>query len=149
MSSRILSVATAVPKHRLEPAAAIAELRRFWPQLDRLDEAEAGLGTRYTCEPVDQLLLPRGLTELRRSYLEHARHLAGAAARAALARAGIRGCDVDMVVAVSCTGYLVPSLDVHLAGELGLPPPALRLPLPAPSGSPGPAALPHALLHLP
>src|SRR5437773_8642088 len=122
MGSSILAVATAVPEHRLDATTAIAQLRGFWPQLERLGATEGGIGTRYTCEPVARLLSARGLTELRSSYLAHAKRLAGHAARRALAEAGLSGSDVDMVVAVSCTGYLVPSLDVHLAGELGLRP---------------------------
>ncbi|HEV8596564.1 MAG TPA: hypothetical protein VGR23_02495, partial [Candidatus Dormibacteraeota bacterium] len=61
MTSAILSVATAVPEHRLDPAEALGHLRQFWPQLDKLEEADATLGARYTCEPVEQLLRRRTL----------------------------------------------------------------------------------------
>jgi alkylresorcinol/alkylpyrone synthase len=148
MSAEILSIATAVPEHRLDAAVALEELRRFWPRLERLAEAEAALGTRYVCEPVDRLLRPRGLDELRASYLNHALDLATAAGRKALAGAGISGRDVDLVITVSCTGYLVPSLDVHLAPVLGLRPDVTRLPITELGCSGGAAALSFGARHL-
>ena len=129
MRSGILAVATALPEHVLERNETIRELKRFWPRLDRLAEAEAAVATRYTCEPIDRVLRPRGLTELREAYLKHARQLARDAACGALIRAGVNGRDVDVVISVSCTGYLVPSLDVHLAAELGLRPDVIRIPI--------------------
>jgi predicted naringenin-chalcone synthase len=148
MASRIMAVATALPRHRLDAADALAQLRRFWPQLGRLPEAEAGLGTRYTCEPIEQLLQPRGLAALRDSYLEHARELTLAAARKALDRARVPAAEVDLVVSVSCTGYLVPALDVYLAADLGLRPDVLRLPITELGCSGGAAAIGVAHRHL-
>ena len=148
MSAAVLSIATALPKHRLDAGEALARLRRFYPQLDRLEEAGAALGTRYTSEPVDELLAPRDLTALSRSYLAHAKSLALESARRALAGAGFSGRDVDLVITVSCTGYLVPSLDVHMAGELGLRPDVLRLPITELGCSAGAAALAAAQRHL-
>ena len=148
MAARILSVATALPSHRLEPGTAIQELRRFWPQLARLDGVESELGTRYVCEPIEELLKPRGLRDLSTAYLEHARRLAAEAAQGALARSGLRGNDIDLVITVSCTGYLVPSLDVHLAPQLGFRPDVLRLPITELGCSGGAAAIGFAHRHL-
>ncbi|HVB77951.1 MAG TPA: type III polyketide synthase [Candidatus Nitrosotalea sp.] len=141
-------MATELPSNRIEPTEALAELRQFWPELDRLDQASAGLGTRYTCEPLPRLLRTRGLTRLRADYLEHARELARAAAVRALARADLKGSDVDLIVTVSCTGYLVPSLDVHLAPLLGLRPDVIRVPLTELGCSGGAAGLALASRHL-
>src|SRR5919109_3741994 len=146
--SPILSVATAVPEHRLEAADALAQLRRFWPQLDRLEDGDAGLGTRYTCEPVDRLLKPRPLGETQTAYLEHARGLASSCARKAIRSAGMEAGDIDLVISVSCTGYAVPSLDVYLAGELGMRSDVLRLPITELGCSGGSAALALAHRHL-
>jgi alkylresorcinol/alkylpyrone synthase len=148
MRVEILSIATAVPEHRLDAAAALEELRRFWPRLERLTETEASLGARYLCEPVDRLLRPRGLDELRTSYQEHALRLAAQAGGRALAGAGLSGRDVDLVITVSCTGYLVPSLDVHLAPVFGLRPDVVRLPITLLGCSGGAAALGFGARHL-
>lgn len=148
MAASILSVATAVPGYRLEAAAALAELTRTWPQLGRLAGTEAGLGTRYTCEPLDRVVRHRGLTELRNSYLQHATRLASTAARTAMTAGGVEGPDIDMIITVSCTGYLVPSLDVHLAAELELRSDVLRLPITELGCSGGAAAIALAHRHL-
>jgi predicted naringenin-chalcone synthase len=148
VSSQILSVATAVPQHRLEAADALWHLRGFFPQLEKLDEAAATLGTRYTCEPVEQLLRRRSLDDLRESYLRHARTLALEAARGALAKAGVAGSDIDMVITVSCTGYLVPSLDVYMSEELGFRPDVVRLPITELGCSAGAAAIAAAHRHV-
>jgi predicted naringenin-chalcone synthase len=148
MGAAILAVATAVPEHRIEGVDALRELRAFWPQLDRIEESDLALGTRFTCEPLADVLRPRGLTELRRSYLRHASGLAERAATQALARACVRGDEVDLVISVSCTGYIVPSLDVHLAETLGLRPDVLRVPITELGCSGGAAAIAMAKRHL-
>jgi len=54
--------------------------------------------------------------------LRYATGLAHSAARKALGKAGLAGRDVDLVITVSCTGYIVPSLEWHLASLLGFRP---------------------------
>ena len=148
MGATFRGIATSVPEHRLEAAQALAHLRGFWPQLDRLAGSEAAVGTRYTCEPVEQLLRQRDLSQLRESYLRHATELAHSAAGKALAKAGLHGRDVDLVITVSCTGYIVPSLDVHLASLLGFRPDVIRLPITELGCSGGAAAIAAARRHL-
>lgn len=146
--SRFLSVATALPEHRLEASDAIHKLRRFWPELERLTETDAAVGTRYLVQPVEMLLRPRGLGERQSAYLEHATQLAAVASDRALRCAGMHAADVDLVITVSCTGYVVPSLDVHLAPLLGLRPDVLRLPVTELGCSGGAAAIAFAHRHL-
>ena len=148
MGSGFLSIATAVPEHRLEAGDALERLRGFFPELQKLHGDAAALGTRYTCEPVDDLLRPRSLTELGDAYLRHAKRLALGAACRALASAGLHGRDIDLVITVSCTGYLVPSLDVHMAEELGLRSDVLRLPITELGCSAGAAAIAAANRHI-
>jgi len=148
VGSAILSIATAVPRHRLEAREALEHLRRYWPQLGKLVEAEAAIGTRYLCEPVADLLRPRRLDALRESYLIHARKLAVDAARGALARAGIDASEIDVVITTSCTGYLVPSLDVYMSEDLRFRPDITRLPITELGCSAGAAAIAAAHRHL-
>src|SRR4051812_23879795 len=65
VGTAILSVATSVPERRLEAGEALGHLRHFWPRLAKLAEAEAAIGVRYVCEPVEDLLQPRSLDVLR------------------------------------------------------------------------------------
>lgn len=148
MGACLLAVATALPEHRLDARDALQLLRRYWPELARLEEADASLGTRYTCEPIERVLEASTLADLGVRYRTHAKRLALQAARAALTRAGVSGRDIDLVITVSCTGYLVPSLDVHLAKDLGFRPDVLRLPVTELGCSGGAAAIAMAHRHL-
>lgn len=148
MTTAFLSVATAVPEHRLTASAALSCLRTFWPQLSRFDETDAAVGVRYTCEPIDELLRPRGLTEHAALYRRHARRLGGTAASRALAAAGIAPRQIDAVITVSCTGYVVPALDVDLVDDLGLRADVVRLPITELGCSAGAAAIGAAHRHL-
>lgn len=148
MASHFLGIATALPEHRLEAGEALERLRRYWPELDRLEEAEASIGTRYLCEPIERVLEPKTLDQLRERYREHARRLALTAAQRALDHARLRGGEVDVVITVSCTGYLVPSLDVYLAEDLGFRPDTVRIPITELGCSGGAAAIALAHRHL-
>ena len=148
MGASIVSVATALPEHKLEACEALARLRKFFPRLDKFELDGAALGSRYLCEPIDQLLERRGMTATSDAYRRHAACLALRSASLALERAGMSGADVDMVITVSCTGYLVPSLDVHISEELGLRPDVIRLPITELGCSAGAAGISAARRHL-
>jgi len=51
------------------------------------------------------------------------------AAEACLAKAGMVPADVDMIITVSCTGFMIPSLDAHLINLMGFRSDVRRLPL--------------------
>jgi predicted naringenin-chalcone synthase len=147
LRSQLLSLATAVPSHSLAPEALLSHLGRFWPQVSRLG-LEDQIGTRHLVEDPTLLIEPRGLSESMRLYSEHAVDLAQEASAEALARAGLSAAEVDLIVSVSCTGYMVPSLDAHLANRMGMRSDVLRLPITELGCSAGAAGLAFAHRHL-
>jgi alkylresorcinol/alkylpyrone synthase len=140
-----LGFGTALPEHTIDAEASLAALSAYWP---RLRGAAPEPLTRHLVAPVEWLLQPRTLGETMRAYAEHAPRLARLAACRALAAAGAEPAEIDLVVSVSCTGYLVPSLDVQLAAEIGLRPDVTRLPLTELGCSGGAAAVAVAHRHL-
>ncbi|HEY6537718.1 MAG TPA: type III polyketide synthase, partial [Candidatus Dormibacteraeota bacterium] len=104
--------------------------------------------TRYTAQPVGRVFAPQGLGERMRVYREEAPRLGQMAAREALAEADVRADQIDVLLTVSCTGYMVPALDVGLAAGLGLRSDVIRLPLTELGCSGGGAALAAAHRHL-
>jgi alkylresorcinol/alkylpyrone synthase len=140
-----LGFGTALPEHTIDGEASLAALSAYWP---RLRGATPEPLTRHLVAPVEWLLRPRTLGETMRAYAEHAPRLARLASCHALAAAGVRPDQIDLVVSVSCTGYLVPSLDVQLATEIGLRPDVTRLPLTELGCSGGAAAVAAAHRHL-
>jgi 1,3,6,8-tetrahydroxynaphthalene synthase len=144
--SAFLGFGTALPEHVLEPEASLSALQQLWPRLRTIAAAEAV--TRYMVEPLAEAVRSRTLGEAMRTYAEHAPRLAQLASERALADAQVAPEEIDMVISVSCTGYLVPSLDVRLAAEMGMRSDIIRLPLTELGCSGGGAALAAAHRHL-
>ncbi len=143
--SVFLGFGTALPEHTLDAESAIAALATYWP---RLRGATSEPVTRHLVAPVEWLLRPRSLSATMQAYAEHATRLAHTAVCEALRAAGVGAAQVDLVISVSCTGYLVPSLDARLAAGVGLRPDVLRLPLTELGCSGGAAAVAAAHRHL-
>lgn len=131
----LLSVATAVPKYRLDQAevAALAPqlFDRLCSEIDRLMPVfeNAGILNRYACMPIDWYMEPRGWRERNQLYLDNAIELLCEAAESALSEAKLRPRDISAVVVASTTGIATPSLDAMLLNRLQLSPDILRLPI--------------------
>jgi alkylresorcinol/alkylpyrone synthase len=131
----VASTATALPPHVLSREIVKEYFGRvFGVSGRRLDAIlsvvdNSRIDRRYTIFPVDYLIEPRPLAQINSEYRDHAIALTGRAARQGLERSGIAAADVDMIVTVSCTGVMIPSVDAYLAPELGLRPNVRRLPI--------------------
>jgi alkylresorcinol/alkylpyrone synthase len=131
----ILSVATAVPRFRLDQAdvvnAAIQVFDRERSDIERLTPVfdNAGIATRHSCVPLEWHFQSHGWRERNQVYLANAVELLERAAREALEQAGRKAKDIAAVVVVSTTGIATPSLDALLLNRMDLPPTILRLPI--------------------
>ena len=101
--------------------------RRLQAMFEVLDNSR--IDRRYSLFPVDYLVEPRSLTQKNSEYREHAIVLARQVAAQALARANRDASEVDMIISVSCTGFMIPSVDAYLIGEMGFRPDVRRLPI--------------------
>ena len=140
--TRILGSGVAYPRHQLSAAASQAALAQLWPALRAVSLEPV---SRRLVLPIAEVLRPRDLGEDMRLYHREATSLGRRAARRALRAAGVSAGEVDSLIAVSGTGYLVPGLDVLLAKELGLSPMVARVTMGEQGCSGGGAAL--ALAH--
>ena len=131
----IASTAIAVPPHVLSrdlvkqyfgPTFSLSG-RRLDAVLEVVENAK--IDRRYFILPIDELIEPRSLSETSRLYREHALKLGRCVAQRALDRAGLAPADVDMIVTVSCTGVMIPSLDAYLANQMGFRADVRRLPI--------------------
>jgi alkylresorcinol/alkylpyrone synthase len=131
----VLGLATAVPPFvvdQQEVARRAGEV--FGPTFERFPGlievfAHTGIERRYSVRPVDWFETPQGWPERNTAYLDGACALFAKAATAALARAGMRASDIDVIVTVSSTGIATPSLEARLAKQLGFRPDAARIPV--------------------
>jgi alkylresorcinol/alkylpyrone synthase len=131
----LLSLATAVPPHRIGQSA-VAQIARgiYGRALARYPKLadvylNSGIEQRYSVRPMDWFLEPRDWPERTLAYIEGAGALFVDAARRALDRAGIAACDVDVIVTISSTGIATPSLEARVGAEMGFKPSVLRVPV--------------------
>jgi alkylresorcinol/alkylpyrone synthase len=78
---------------------------------------------------MDYTIEPRPLAQINAEYREKSVELGLQVAERALAQAGMAPTDVDLLITVSCTGVMIPSLDAHLATILGFRSDVRRLPI--------------------
>ena len=127
--AHVAGLATALP-----PISAT--LDEVWDALGRTRgrrlpklQGEEGSRTRYFAQPVASLMERRTQSQQTDAYLDHARVLARQVASNALERSGIAPSEIGLVIGVSCTGVVLPSLDAELIPLLGLRPAVARLPI--------------------
>jgi alkylresorcinol/alkylpyrone synthase len=144
----IVSAATAVPAHRASQEEVKDVLRAHWPLDARRMAAalalfdHAAVEQRFGVEPFAALVgRPRSLTEISARYRQEAIALGREVTTRCLRDGGCRADEIDLLITVSCTGFLIPSLDAYLAGELGFRPDVRRLPITELGCSGGAAAL--------
>ena len=132
---RLLSVATAVPPHRVSQETARAFARLMFSEAYRDVERllpvfdNANIDTRHFCMPPEWFGEDHTFPEKNALYVKHALDLSEKAARRALNRAGAEPEDVGAIFFVSTTGISTPSLDSKLMFSLGLPEHVRRVPI--------------------
>jgi 1,3,6,8-tetrahydroxynaphthalene synthase len=111
--------------------AAVADRCTGLPHLGRGLEVmrNTAVATRRMVRSLDDTLGADGFAARNQLYASHAVRLGAEAGRRALASAGLDPIDVDALVVVSCTGYMLPGPDAYIAGELGLRSTVRRLPI--------------------
>ncbi|HEY0452165.1 type III polyketide synthase [Actinophytocola sp.] len=78
-----------------------------------------GVLTRHVVQPLEETLRHPGFEERNRVYEVESKKLCPEVVEQALANAGITAQDVDAVIYVSCTGFLMPSLTAWLINTMG------------------------------
>jgi len=145
----ILGTATAVPpffwsqeelKEHLLARSVLGEgsLRLAAAAFDR-----AAVATRYAALPLAELgISSPTISSL--NYRRHATALGEEVAAGAMEDAAVSASQIDMIISVSCTGLMIPSMDAHLANVLGFRADVRRLPLTELGCAGGAAALARA-----
>jgi predicted naringenin-chalcone synthase len=123
----------ALPQHRTsldEVCALVREVHAAVPGVERFVAVMRAtqVEQRYFIRPAAEVLATSDLEHDLRVTVACLGELAEQAARAALDAAGLTAADVDCLITTSVTGYVMPGLDVTLAGALGLRPQVRRIP---------------------
>lgn len=99
---------------------------------------------RHLAFPMEYVIEPRPLSQVNREYQEKAIELGRAASRGALESAGVAAEEIDLLITVSCTGIMIPSIDAFLINDLGMRRDTRRLPVTELGCAAGAAALSQA-----
>jgi alkylresorcinol/alkylpyrone synthase len=89
----------------------------------------AGVKTRASVVPIEEVFHPADFETQNRRYRDIACRAGADVARRALEASGLAPGGIDMVVSVSCTGFMIPAVDAHVANALCLGPRLARLPI--------------------
>ena len=89
----------------------------------------AGVTTRASVVPIEEVFHPRDFETQNRKYREIACRAGADVAGRALAAAGLDASEIGLLVSVSCTGFMIPAVDAYVAEALGLGPRLARLPI--------------------
>ena len=116
--SQLRSIATALPDHKIsqEDVLEVLAKARGSALPARLKQilGNSGIDHRYIAREPDYYLEQRSWPERAQIYDEVGRALAEGSATAALAKSGLRPADIDVIVMISTTGTMTPSIPSRL-----------------------------------
>lgn len=131
----IQGIATALPAYSVTAEEAQTRLEPYFvsqgesAQVVRQIFESAGIARRWLARPASFYVQHRDLTTRNAVYGEVAREIGVEAARRVLEQTGVAAADIDVIIDTSCTGVMIPALDVHVANALGCRPNVRRIPL--------------------
>jgi alkylresorcinol/alkylpyrone synthase len=134
-ASTIVRTAIAVPPHVLDQDSVKRVLSDVLPVPEARKVAvqvlfdQALVRTRHSIVPLERLPERRSLGQSMAMYREHAVRLGREVSERCLREADVPARAIDLVITVSCTGIMIPSLDAYLANDLGFRPDVKRLPI--------------------
>lgn len=126
--------AIAVPEHVItveETLDLARSLHRGHKQLGlvlRLIE-NTGVRTRHLVQPIAQTLRHPGFEERNLLYTAEAKARVPEVVRRALDHAQLEAAEIDLLIYVSCTGFMMPSMTAWMINTLGFRPDTRQLPI--------------------
>jgi alkylresorcinol/alkylpyrone synthase len=133
--AHIHAIATAVPPHVVDEQVFTAHLSRWLHGSESLITDAVDLlramqvDKRHYAFTPEELLANHGMEWMNREYGKRIVPLAEDAAQRALAASGLTAKDIDLVISTSCTGFMIPPMDAHLANRMGMKADLKRLPI--------------------
>ncbi|QHY99841.1 Alpha-pyrone synthesis polyketide synthase-like Pks11 [Streptomyces sp. S4.7] len=126
--------AIAVPEHVITMEQTVELARRLHPDHPQLDLAvrlisNTGVRTRRLVRPIEETLRHPGFTTRNSVYEEEAKARVPEVVERALAHAELTPRDIDMIVYVSCTGFMMPSMTAWLINTMGFGSNTRQLPI--------------------
>lgn len=89
----------------------------------------AEVDKRYGIMDIDEVFRETSFEEKNDFFIEKCIDLSEGALMQALENGGMKPDDIDIIITVSCTGFMIPSVDAHLVNRLRMKKDILRLPV--------------------
>lgn len=136
MEPKILATATAQPDHTYSTDEIMPWLERWlnskrptlFPRMEKIVQS-VSIDRRSSVLPLDEIFEDRSFEQKNDSYIEGAIELASRAFQRALTEAELEASEIDFIISTSCTGFMIPSLDAHLANRFAMKRSIQRLPV--------------------
>ena len=133
--ARIVSIASCAPPHTLDAATTEQLLRQQlsrWKQppdfyLKILQNTQ--IQTRHTVFSPEEVINDHSFRERNELYIRTCIELGERCIQTALANARLAPQDISSFITVSCTGFMIPSVDAYLINRLQMSPSVRRTPI--------------------
>ncbi len=134
--ARIITVAKELPDYsrktsEILPAVSLwlsGQEERFQRKVIKIFEG-AGVDKRYGIMDIEEVFTATSFEEKNAIYSRESKKLGIKVLQKALQQASWDPKDLDIIITVSCTGIMIPSLDAYIINELGLRQDVVRLPV--------------------
>ena len=136
MTTKIIAADKALPTYYRDTADIIPLIEhwlhgqedRFIRKVIKIFE-QAGVGRRFSIMDPEQVFTPMSVAQRNQIYMDAAIQLGKKCLAESLESVQWKPEDIDVLITVSCTGIMIPSLDAYLINELGMRQDVIRLPV--------------------
>lgn len=91
--------------------------------------SNAGVDRRYSIMDAESVFTNRSFEEKNNIYIKGCLQLSEQVLQKALDQSGWSAKDLDFIITVSCTGFMIPSVDAYLINKMGMQQNIVRLPV--------------------
>ena len=136
MHTKIISVAKQLPFYSKETKDIIPYVKNWMKGQDKRFKRKvlklfkgSGVKRRYSIMDVDEVFSKSSFEEKNNIYISQATKLAEQSLQKSLKKANLQPSEIDYIITVSCTGFMIPSLDAYLINSLKMRQDIVRLPV--------------------
>ena len=136
MHTKIISVAKQLPSYSKETNDIIPYVKNWMSGRDNRFKRKvlklfkgSGVKRRYSIMDVEEVFTKSSFEEKNNIYIHEATKLAEQSLKKSLKKANLLPSEIDYIITVSCTGFMIPSLDAYLINSLQMKQDIMRLPV--------------------
>ena len=112
------------PEHQVNQDEMVHVLKDLFPYHPKWETVErmirnTQVDTRNLLSPIKQVTTHPGFEYRNNLYKDHGLKMASEATERVLSENNMKATDIDLLIVVSCTGFLMPSLTSYLISDLG------------------------------